>query len=200
MIKYSDLQEDIQAVIFELDDVLYPKKDYDLQFFYLYANFLEYVEQFPPAQDLINFMTKRYEVHGKDNMFDEVSKTFGIDHKYLDNYNRLYENAKLPLKLLLYKEVLELMQELVVNRKQIFILTRGEAKVQFNKITQTEWNGLEKYLKVYYMAEFNGNFNKALSVLLEQNNLAKDNVAFIGNPTDKEEATLFGVTFVSVNH
>ncbi len=200
MIKYSALEAEKKAVILELDDVLFPKKDYDLQVFYLFANFMEYVEQFPPAQDMINFMSKRYEVHGKDNMFDEVSLTFGIDVKYKENYNRLYENAKLPLKLLLYKEILKFMQELVVDRKQIFIFTRGDAKIQFNKITQMEWNGLEKYLKVYYLEEFENNFCKALDTLLQQNKLDKKDITFIGRLSDQEDAHISGLSFVSVNN
>jgi len=200
MIKYSDLEAEKKAVILELDDVLFPKKDYDLQVFYLFANFIEYVEQFPPAQDMINFMSKRYEVHGKENMFEEVSLTFGLDNKYKENYDRLYENAKLPLKLLLYKEILELIQELAINRKQIFIFTRGNAKIQFNKITQTEWNGLEKYLKVYYLEEFEHDFSKALDTLLKQNKLDKQDIVFIGRPKDEEQVSLSGVSFVNVNN
>ncbi|ADY52300.1 hypothetical protein Pedsa_1743 [Pseudopedobacter saltans DSM 12145] len=200
MISYSNLPEGKNAVIFELDDVLFPERDYDLQFFYLFANFLEYVEQFPPAQDLISFMSKRYEVHGKDNMFEELSGTFGVDPKYRENYQRLYENAKLPLKLLLYKEALEFMQELVTNRKQLFILTKGNPKTQFNKITQVEWNGLEKYLKVYYVDEFEGDFHKALTVLIAQNNLQKSELTIVSKAKDEEQANLFGVSFVCVNN
>lgn len=200
MIKYSDLETEKKAVVFELDDVLFPKKDYDLQVFYLFANFIEYVEQFPPAQDMLNFMSKRYEVHGKQSMFNEVSLTFGVDSKYKENYYRLYENAKLPLKLLLYKEILELIQELVINRKQIFIFTSGNAKIQFNKITQMEWNGLEKYLKVYYLEEFDNNFCKAIETLLEQNELDKQDIVFIGRLKDEEQVRLSGVSFVSVNN
>jgi len=200
MIKYGDLNPEKKAVIFELDDVLFPKKDYDLQVFYLFANFMEYVEQFPPAQDMVNFMSKRYEIYGKGGMFDEVSLTFGIDKKYKENYERLYENARLPLKLLLYKEILEFMQELVINRKQIFIFTRGNAKIQLNKITQTEWNGLEKYLKVYYLEEFENNFGEALNTLLQQNELDKKDITFIGTQSDKEDVDISGVSFVSVNN
>src|SRR5690606_8929339 len=140
------------------------------------------------------------EIYGKGGMFDEVSLTFGIDKKYKENYERLYENARLPLKLLLYKEILEFMQELVINRKQIFIFTRGNAKIQLNKITQTEWNGLEKYLKVYYLEEFENNFGEALNTLLQQNELDKKDITFIGTQSDKEDVDISGVSFVSVNN
>lgn len=40
-----ELVKDKQIVIFELDNVLYPEKDYLLQVYYLFAQFIEYSEQ-----------------------------------------------------------------------------------------------------------------------------------------------------------
>src|SRR5690606_37046906 len=119
MIKLVDIDTFKKAFIFEVDDVLIPQKDYDLQVYYLFANFIEYLESFPPAQDMITFMSKRYKIHGKENMFEEVQKTFGLDAKYLENLKLLFTNANLPLKLLLFKEVLDFLQEIIVERKQI---------------------------------------------------------------------------------
>lgn len=199
MIKYTSLDDDIKGVVFELDNVLFPEKDYDLQVFYLFANFLEYLEQFPPANDVVEFMSKRYEIHGSEGMFDEVQKTFGIDVKYKENLKLLFANAKLPLKLLLYKEILELLQELVINRKHIFILTRGEVKKQLNKITQTEWNGLEKYLKVYFTEEFNGDFKLSLENLAAQNQLNISDLCFVGTKDiDEEDSKISGIRYLSV--
>lgn len=196
MIKYSDLNADIKAVVFELDNVLIPEKDYDLQVYYLFANFLEYLETFPPAQDLVAFMSKRYTAHGKTDMFAEVVKTFGVDNKYEDNLKLLFKTAKLPLKLLLYKESLDLLQELVVNRKQIFILTKGNPEQQLNKLKQAEWNGLEKYLKVYFTEELG---EECFESILTENNLEIKELLFIGNNIlDKELATKNKVSYLSV--
>lgn len=198
MIKYTDLKESYKGVVFELDNVLFPERDYDLQVFYLFANFIEYLEQFPPATDVIEFMRKRYEVHGKKAMFNEVQQTFGIEDKYRENLDRLFLNAKLPLKLLLYKESLELLQELVVNRKLIFILTKGKAEGQLNKIKQIEWNGLGGYLKVYFLEEYNDNFTKAFDDLLSQNQLEIEDLCFVGaTDEDKEHAVAVGVDYIS---
>ncbi len=186
MIKYTDLDENYKGVIFELDNVLFPEKDYDLQVYYLFANFIEYLEHFPPAADMVEFVRKRYEIQGKEGMFNEIQQTFGIDNKYSENLDRLFLSAKLPLKLLLYKESLELLQELVINRKHIFILTSGKAESQLNKIKQTEWNGLEKYLKVYFVEEYQS-FEEALQDLKEQHQLEYADLCFVG-ATDKDRA------------
>ncbi len=191
MLKFHEIKSPKKAIIFELDDVLIPQKDYDLQVYYLFANFIEYLETFPPAQDMVSFMTKRYEAHGNANMFDEVAKTFGIDAKFKENLALLFTNAKLPLKLLLYKESLDLLQELVVNRNDIYILTSGNPEQQLNKIKQTEWNGLDKYLKVYFTDEFSKVAPmEALDYLLKENNLDKTDVLLVGNLTKQVEAAI----------
>lgn len=69
---------DKQAVIFELDNVLFPEKDYLLQVYYLFAQFIEYTEQ-KNAQPIINFMQAEYENNGTDVLFEKTAKQFGID-------------------------------------------------------------------------------------------------------------------------
>ncbi|OAQ39677.1 hypothetical protein A5893_08825 [Pedobacter psychrophilus] len=188
MLKYQDIPSHKNVFIFELDDVLIPQKDYDLQVYYLFANFIEYLETFPPAQEMLAFMAKRYEVHGQYMMFDETAKVFGLASKYKENLSLLFTNAKLTLKLLLYKEALELLQELTINRKHIYLLTSGNPQQQLNKITQTEWHGLDKYLKVYFADEFEPKpFISSLEYLIEENNLKKDEIMIISNHIEDEQ-------------
>lgn len=200
MISYSDLDADKKAFIFELDDVLIPEKDYDLQVYYLFANFVEYLETFPPAQDVVDFAKKRYEIYGKEDMFKALQEAFAIPVKYEENLNLLFTNARLPLKLLLYKEVLELLQEITINRKELYILTSGNPVTQLNKITQTEWNGLEKYLKVYFVDEFEPKPSfTSLDFLLEENKLNKSDVIYIGkNSLDEQFAINADVSYQAV--
>ena len=44
MFTYTDIDARKKAFVFELDNVLYPEKDYLLQVYYLFASFLEYSE------------------------------------------------------------------------------------------------------------------------------------------------------------
>ena len=186
--KYSNIPDYKSAIVFELDHVLLPKKDYDLQVYYLFANFVEYLETFPPAQELLGFMTKRYQQHGELNMFEEAASVFGLDKKYKENLQLLFSNAKLPLKLLLFKDSLELLQELVVNRKQIFLLTAGNPQQQLNKIRQTEWHGLDQYLKVYFADEFDQNSHlPGLNHLLNDTQLTKSELLIVRSENQMED-------------
>ena len=201
MLKYKDLDARKKGFIFELDDVLYPEKDYLLQVYYLFSNFIEFTEGFPPAADLTEFFKKAYLNHGDDGIFDRVKEAFGIDEKYRDNFDRLYYTARLPLKLLLFSEILTLLQQIVVDRKEIFIITNGKPEIQINKIMQTEWNGLEKYLKVYYAQEINQKPElDVLSYILKEHNLLRKDLLIIGaTETDKELAISNGVDYLKIS-
>ncbi|PRY53355.1 phosphoglycolate phosphatase-like HAD superfamily hydrolase [Arcticibacter pallidicorallinus] len=200
MINYSDFDPSKKAFIFELDNVLYPEKDYLLQVYYLFANFLEYIETVPPAGDLIAFMQKSYEHQGKEGIFDSAQEVFGIDEKYRENFLRLHREAKLPLKLLLYKEMLDLLQQITVDRKQIFLVTAGNPIQQLNKIRHMEWNGLENYLKVFFTDELEPKPAPGVLInILKDNSLDASEVVLIGTAGDDELfAKNAAIEFVSV--
>ncbi|QDW24081.1 HAD family hydrolase [Pedobacter sp. KBS0701] len=187
---------DKQAVIFELDNVLFPEKDYLLQVYYLFAQFIEYTEQ-KNAQPIINFMQAEYENNGTDVLFEKTAKQFGIDEKYKYNFDLLHLNARLPLKLLLFKNMLEFMQELVVNRKQIFIVTAGNPEQQLNKIKQTEWNGLEQYLTVYFVNELGQSKAEIFQNILNSNNLSPNQALVVGaNKFDEQQSKLINLPYI----
>ena len=188
--------KDKQIVIFELDDVLFPEKDYLLQVYYLFAQFIEYTEQ-KGAQPIIEFMRAEYENNGTEKLFEKTAKQFGIDIKYQYNFDLLHQNARLPLKLLLYKNILEFMQELVIDRKQIFIVTAGNPEQQLNKIKQTEWNGLEQYLTVFFADELNQSKAEIFQNILNSNNLSADQALVVGaNKFDEQQSKLINLPYI----
>jgi len=201
MLKYKDLDKQIKAFVFELDDVIYPEKDYLLQVYYLFSNFIEFTEGFPDSRDLTAFFKIAYTHHGDEGIFDRAKDAYGIDEKYRDNFERLYSTARLPLKLLLFSGILELMQEIVVDRKQLFLVTNGKPEVQLNKIRQIEWNGLEKYLKVYYASEINLKPNPdVLTYIMGDHQLIRKDMMVIGSTeTDQEFAISSGVDYLAVD-
>jgi len=187
MLTYSDLDPNKKAFIFELDDVLYPQQDYLLQVYYLFANFLEYTETSPPASDLINFLKDTYLLAGQDGIFHKAAEKFGIDKKYEENFNRLHVSAQLPLKLLLYPSVLDLLKSIVKDHKSIFILTKGNPLMQLNKLKYMEWEGLDKELKVYFHDEIKlVSDEEPLDYLINDNSLVVKEIIMIGNSKEEQ--------------
>lgn len=179
--KYTDIDKRKTAFIFELDNVLYPEKDYLYQVYYLFANLIEYTE-LHDAKVVLGLMTSTYENEGKDKVFDRVKERFHLDDKYRASLDSQMLTAKLPLKLLLFKNMLELMQDIVVDRKKLFIVTNGNPEQQLNKIKQTEWHGLEKYLVCYFADETTPKPEPdIIHLLLKDHNLQRRDIVMIEN-------------------
>jgi FMN phosphatase YigB (HAD superfamily) len=195
--KYADFDNRKKAFIFELDDVLYPEKDYLYQVYYLFAGYLEYIE-FLDQTVLVNLMVQSYEQEGKDVVFERLKEKFKLDDKYLFNFNHLMETAKLPLKLLLHPEMLALLQEIVVDRKQLFVVTNGKPALQLNKIKQTDWQGLEPYLTCYFADEIMPKPEPdVIHYLIKERNLQRRDLVMIGNTeTDLLCSEASGIDYV----
>lgn len=198
--KYSDIDSRKKAFVFELDDVIYPEKDFLFQVYYLFASFLEYTELID-AKAVTDLMISTYIEGGKDKVFDAVKEKFGIDEKYRINFQHLLLTVKLPLKLLVYRNVLDMMQEIVVDRKKLFIVTNGNPAQQLNKIKQTEWNGLEPYLTCYFADEIAPKPEPdIIDLLLKEHNLQRRDILMIENAeTDRLCAQNCGIDAINVS-
>ncbi len=197
MIRYSDIDPRKEAFIFELDNVLYPEKDYLYQIYYLFTGFLEYTELIN-ASEATSFMVDTYLTQGKDVVFDRLKERFAIDDKYRHNFNHLTHTAKLPLKLLLDQNMLRLIQDIVVDRKKLFILTNGNPEQQLNKIKQTEWHGLEPYLTCYFADEIAPKpETDCIDLLINDHKLQRRNVLMIGiSDIDRQCADASGIDLI----
>ncbi len=197
--KYSNIDQSKTAFIFELDDVLYPEKDYLYQVYYLFASLLEYTE-FIDAKKATDLMVSTYLTEGEENVFDRLKDKFNIHEKHRNNLEHLMITAKLPLKLLLYQNMLALLQEIVIDRKKIFIVTNGNPQQQLNKIKQTEWHGLEQYLVAYFADEtFAKPEPDAIHLLLKEHNLHRRDLVMIENSdADRLCAEVCGIDSINV--
>jgi len=189
-----------QAFVFELDDVLYPQKDYLLQVYYLFAQFIEYAEQIS-ADEILKSMQQTYLATGNEDIFEKTATQFDIPLKYKVNFDLLFLSARLPLKLLMFNEMLSLLQEITVERKQIFIFTNGDPMMQLNKIKQMEWHGLENYLTVYFAAETALKPSaEGIQLILDKHSLKKEDVLMIGKIKPDEDCAInVGVDYLNVD-
>lgn len=189
-----------KALIFGLDNVLYPEKDYLLQVYYLFSEFMAYSVQ-ADAKAMVAFMQQEFMRSGSEGLFARTAAEFGLPLKFEENFIRLHQNARLPLKLLLYQQVLTLLQELIIDRKKIFLLIDGDPVQQLNKIKQLEWHGIEQYLTVYFSEEIGGRSSeKSIIFILENNELDKEDVILVGRSKSEENfAENVGVTYFSLD-
>jgi len=198
--KYSDIDKRKTAFIFELDNVLYPEKDYLYQVYYLFSALLEYTE-FIDAKVATDTLIDAYNKEGKDFAFDRLKEKFNLSERFRYSLNNLLLTAKLPLKLLIYQNMLNLLQEIVIDRKKVFIVTNGNPVQQLNKIKQTEWHGLEEYLTCYFAEETTPKPEPdVVDLLIKDYNLRRRDVVMIENSEiDRLCAEKSGIDAINVN-
>lgn len=154
--KLKDIPFDRSLYLFELDDVLFSRRDYLLQVYYLFGSFYEFAEGTVKANDMAEFMKKVYDHHGEEAVFPAAKVLFGIDDKYESNLQRLQANAQLPLKLLLPEAQADLLLRLAEQNKQIAVLTKGNPVEQLNKLKFIDWgsaDSIKHTLKVFFVDE-----------------------------------------------
>jgi hypothetical protein len=185
-----------ESFVFEFDDVLYPEKDYLLQVYYMFAQFIEYAEQ-KDAPEILDFMKVTFAEEGKEGVFERTAQQFGIDEKYRVNFDLLMQNVKLPLKLLLFDELLEFISLVAKSGKQLFLLAQGDPVMALNKIRQTEWNGLEKNLKVYFSDETSDqSVVGTINEIIKTENLRAKNCVFFTRKQEGIEALGVDIIFL----
>ncbi|HEY9535892.1 MAG TPA: HAD family hydrolase [Mucilaginibacter sp.] len=197
--KYSEIDERKKAFMFELDNVIYPEKDYLFQVYYLFASFMEYTALLN-AKAMTDLMVNTFHEEGKDKVFDKIKHQFAIDEKYRLNFHHLMYTVKLPLKLLIYQNTLDMLQEIVVDRKKIFIVTNGNPALQLNKIRQTEWHGLEQYLTCYFAEEIKPMPEPdVIHQLINEHGVERRDIVMIGRSAESKDcAEACGIDYYSV--
>lgn len=197
---YSDVDSRKKAIILELDNVLYPEKDYLYQVYYLFASLLEYTA-LNDAMQTTNLMVDTYISKGADAVFNELVTKLNVEEKFRANLDDLMLTAKLPLKLLPYQNMLIFLQEVVTDRKKIFIVTNGSPHQQLNKLKQMEWHGLEPYLICYFADETLPKPEPdVLHLLMKDYQFEPGDLLMIGNSEiDEKFAHATGIDYLNVN-
>lgn len=189
-----------KGFVFDLDNTLYPEKDYLYQVYYMIGQFVEYQETYDHDK-VTKFLIDEFERNGRSNIFNKLIERFSLKEEYLENMLRLLRTARLPLKLLLFKEMEWVLNELVKQEKGIFILTNGQPEQQYNKITQIEWNGLQENIRCYFANEIQPKpAPDGLIKIMNEHQLNPEELVFIGDADiDEHCAKAAGVDYYYVN-
>jgi methionine salvage enolase-phosphatase E1 len=197
--RFNTYTEGNDAFVFELDNVLYPEKDFLLQVYYLFSQFMEYSEQVE-ATALLRFMQETYAESGAELMFEKTARQFDIDEKYRLNFDLLQRNVRLPLKLLLFEPCSQFLKEIVAAGKPVFLLVSGNPEAQLNKIKQVDWQGLEQYLTVYFTEELNDERgDQALGYVIEKHQLPGKKVLIISETASGKDFPQAHLNYLTVD-
>ena len=189
-----------KALVLDLDNTIYPEKDYLFQVYYLIGQFVEFQEGVSREQ-VTQFLVNEFLSNGRDHIFDKMIAHFELPETYLENCFRLLRTAKIPLPLLIFEDMLIRLQEASEVGLQLFVLTNGHPEQQLNKIKHLEWHGLDQHIKCYFCNEIAPKpAPDAMLKLLADHQLLPSEVLFLGDANiDEACAIAAGVDFERVN-
>lgn len=169
-----------KVLIFDLEDVLFPVKDFVLQVYYMFAQFVEYAEAKPIAKEMTDWMASVFEEEGEEGMFLKVANRFDLSMEYEESFDRLHHKVQLPLKLVVEPKMLKMIHAAHAEGKNILILTAGDPLMQLNKIKQVEWEGLQSVLQLYFEDELRFKNYKPFEFIAEELQLPTADFLYIG--------------------
>ena len=170
--------------VFEIDDVLYPNRDYILQVYYLFSNFVEYTEGRPIAKEVLDYMKNAFEAVGDEDVVAKTVAQFNLNTGYMENFERLKANAHLPLKLFLKDEIKTLLLSLFESGKNVGILTDGNPVEQLNKLKHIDWQEISDFLpslKVFFIQELKFRNIDPIDFLAKEYGVTVDDITIIAS-------------------
>lgn len=173
---------DKSVYAFELDEVLYPKRDYLLQVYYLFSNFVEFTEANVLGEAIVVYMKEIYEQLGEDAVLKKTLENFNLPNSYTENFERLRANAHLPLKLFLKPEAKLQLKRLFEAGKQLAILTEGNPIEQLNKLKHIDWEELHTVLatlRVFFSDELHFRNIEPIAYIAEQYGVKEEQVEVV---------------------
>lgn len=189
-----------QAIIFDLDNTLYPEKDYLYQTYYLIGHLLEYQEQIS-AGAVVEFLISTFEKEGRVGLFDKLMSRYNLNENYKLKLLAVLRNSKLPLRLIMYDYMQDLIEKLITAEVQLFILTNGNPLQQLNKLKHLDLNGHSDKLICYFADEIAPKPSPdSVWHILKKHQLEADQIVFIGDSiVDEQCANNAGISFLNVN-
>ncbi|WDF68110.1 HAD family hydrolase [Sphingobacterium oryzagri] len=183
MMDYKNIDREKLVYVFEIDEVLFPERDYLLQVYYLFSNFVEYTEGRAIAKDLLDYMKRVFEEKGASAVIPETLEHFQLADSYVENFERLRANAHLPLKLFLKEEAKALLLSLFGAGKQVGLLTDGNPVEQLNKLKHMDWQELQAHLpslKIFFTKELLFRNINPIDYLVQEYNVAEEDIIVVG--------------------
>jgi putative hydrolase of the HAD superfamily len=131
----------IKCIFFDLDNTVYPEKDYYIPCYDIIAGMIDPKNKKDILLNIINIR----ETEGDQQVFNKIIEYYGVDNNYLPKFVDIYRSYEANISV--YRDVLKFLEENHTERK-FGILTNGGKKTQTNKV---KCLSIEKYFDYIYI-------------------------------------------------
>lgn len=182
-----------QNIIFDLDDTIYQETDYLFECF----RKIELETHILGISEYLQFTFLR---EGRFNLFDKCILQFALDENLKNRFLSILRTHTFENKINTFKYFIPLMQELIVLKKKVFVVTNGNITQQNNKIDNIEWHGVNKYIEFLLSNNFKPKPNpESFSFIKIKHRLKLSDTVFIGDSeVDFQYAKNVGIKFCNI--
>lgn len=194
-----DFKKSYTAYVFDLDHTLYDEHEY---LFNAYSEISKYLGNCCDFdRDYVySWLISTFKEKGRHLIFNDLLSHLKLNHEKLPFIISILRNTRTLSKMNLFPHMLEMLEDLALTNKQIYILTNGHPDQQRNKVRCINWSGTEQHINIYYANEYAPKpAPDGLVQILKENKLNPAEVVFIGDgKIDEACANAANVDFVFV--
>lgn len=194
------------AVIFDLDNTIYPELSYLERAYKFIANNIAIKnnkdENF--AKRVCDYLYETFINYGRENLYQKLTEKFSFSCYNLQDF--LHDLHNVPVKeneISIYSNIQDVIEYLIMKKKRLIVLTNGNVIQQNNKFRALNILGKEK-IEICYASSLGITFQKPdpffIHKILSKNNILYNEAIFIGDSlTDLQTAKNAGIMFMNVN-
>lgn len=196
----SDLEK-FSLFIFDLDNTIYNEDDY------LFLAYSEIAREFShnvpgySEKEFYEVLKKIYLSQGREKLFDKFLAEIGVETSFIPKCLDILRNFAPREKMIPYPVIKRVLLHIVGLGKPIYILTNGNPQQQKNKVSNIEWDGLDRSLKFIFANELEPKPSpKGVLHILDLTGVDKKDTIMIGDSeTDYNCAMNSGISFLNVS-
>ncbi len=179
----------LRGIIFDLDDTLYPEKDYVFSGFEVISNFLQ-KKYHLDAKNSLQFLQSNFEANGRDKIFDLLLSTIMPEQQkneqlaVIKEMVEIYRNHSPNIDLNI--ETIDLLNEIKCSGWKMSIVTDGLPLMQKNKIQSL---GLDSFFDtIIYCWEYKCPKPSPIGfkIASEKMNIDIENCLIVGDHPEKD--------------
>lgn len=193
-----ELYRNTKVVFLDLDDTIYPEKDYLFTAYQAIADYLAAGDSLL-ADQFMRFLQDGFEARGRAGLFDALFQEFSLDSSNMNEVLGVLRSVKMGAKLHPDKELLSFLQT-YCGHCSWCIVTNGNPQQQQNKVEQIDWTAW-KIEEVIYANTIAPKPSPAslLDYFDRHPGISRGQALFIGDSTvDQACAEAAGVRFLHI--
>lgn len=185
-----------KAVIFDLDNTIYPEIEYLKRAYFQISKSIVLEENIDceNIMDIYYFLLNTFLTRGRKDLFQQTKNKYNLRKLTLNNFlDRLHQVSLVKNELNIFGDIKRLLQHLHKRKILLFILTNGNVTQQKNKIRSINID-INIFNEIIYASSNNGEFEKPnpyfINKIIDKYLIPRNEIILIGDSEIDRKTTI----------